>query len=400
MIENNIHIGIFGRRNTGKSSLTNMLTGQETSLVSHFPGTTTEAVKKSVEIPGLGPVILIDTAGIDNLEEIGSQKIRKSQEVIRQVDCAMLLIAGNQFGDYEVRLIEQFKKYDVPFLIAHNKNDINKIAAITRTFIMQHSNAEIVDFSTIIPSDREKLVAALRRIIPETALQKTSLIGDLVKPKDVVLLITSVDREAPKGSMILPESQTIRDALESSCITVVMKENELDDFLNLGITPALAITDNSAFGNVAEKLPENIPLTSFSILFGRQRGNFEAFMEGTPHISMLEEGDSVLILESSHQTGCDDIGRVKIPQLLQQFTGKTLTFTFLSELSEPPQNVRQFSLVIQSNECMITRPQLMNRLKPFIKAGIPVTNYEMTQAYLDGIFKRATDVFTHKTDAL
>jgi [FeFe] hydrogenase H-cluster maturation GTPase HydF len=400
MIENNIHIGIFGRRNTGKSSLTNMLTGQETSLVSHFPGTTTEAVKKSVEIPGLGPVILIDTAGIDNLEEIGSQKIRKSQEVIRQVDCAMLLIAGNQFGDYEVRLIEQFKKYDVPFLIAHNKNDINKIAAITRTFIMQHSNAEIVDFSTIIPSDREKLVAALRRIIPETALQKTSLIGDLVKPKDVVLLITSVDREAPKGSMILPESQTIRDALESSCITVVMKENELDDFLNLGITPALAITDNSAFGNVAEKLPENIPLTSFSILFGRQRGNFEAFMEGTPHISMLEEGDSVLILESSHQTGCNDIGRVKIPQLLQQFTGKTLTFTFLSELSEPPQNVRQFSLVIQSNECMITRPQLMNRLKPFIKAGIPVTNYEMTQAYLDGIFKRATDVFTHKTDAL
>jgi hypothetical protein len=179
-----------------------------------------------------------------------------------------------------------------------------------------------------------------------------------------------------------------------------MKENELDDFLNLGITPALAITDNSAFGNVAEKLPENIPLTSFSILFGRQRGNFEAFMEGTPHISMLEEGDSVLILESSHQTGCNDIGRVKIPQLLQQFTGKTLTFTFLSELSEPPQNVRQFSLVIQSNECMITRPQLMNRLKPFIKAGIPVTNYEMTQAYLDGIFKRATDVFTHKTDAL
>ena len=401
MRENNIHIGIFGRRNTGKSSLTNMLTGQETSLVSHYPGTTTVPVKKSVEIPGLGPVILIDTAGIDNLEEIGSQKIRKSQEVIRQVDCAMLLIAGNQFGDYEVRLIEQFKKYKVPFLIAHNKNDINKIAAITRTFIKQHSNAEIIDFSTIIPTDREKLVAALKRIIPETASQKTSLIGDLVKPKDVVLLITSVDREVPEGSMILPESQTIRDALDSSCITVVIKENELDDFLNLGITPALVITDSSSFGIVVEKLPENIPLTSFSILFGRQRGNFEAFMEGTPHISRLEEGDSVLILESgTHQMGCDDIGRVKIPQLLQQFTGKTLTFSFISDLFELPQNVSQFSLVIQCSGCMITRTQLINRLRPFIKAGIPVTNYGMTLAYLNGIFKRATDVFTKKTDAL
>jgi predicted GTPase len=181
----------------------------------------------------------------------------------------------------------------------------------------------------------------------------------------------------------------------------VIKENELDDFLNLGITPVLAITDSSAFGIVAEKLPENIPLTSFSILFGRLRGNFEAFMEGTPHISSLEEGDSVLILEScTHQMSCDDIGRVKIPKLLQQFTGKTLTFSFISGLSELPDDIEKFALVIQCGGCMVTRKQLLNRLNPFIKAGVPVTNYGMTLAYMNGIFKRATDVFTQKTGDL
>jgi len=394
MRENSIHIGIFGRRNTGKSSLINMLTGQETSIVSSFPGTTTDPVKKSVEILGIGPAILIDTAGIDDLGEIGSQKVMKSQEVIRQVDCALLLIAGNQFGDYEVRLIEQFKKYEVPFLIAHNKNDINKIAAITRTFIKQHSNAEIIDFSTINPADREKLIAALKRIVPDTAFQKTSLIGDLVKPKDVVLLIIPVDSEAPEGRIILPQSQTIRDALDNQCITVMIKENELSDFLKLNITPALAITDSSAFGVVAETLPEAIPLTSFSILFGRLKGDFDAYKKGTPVISSLKEGDNILILEScTHQTSCDDIGRVKIPGLLQKFTGKNLSFSFVSGLSKLPEDPEEYALVIQCGGCMVTRKQLLNRLRPFIKAGVPVTNYGMTLAYIHGIFDRATKMF-------
>jgi len=307
------------------------------------------------------------------------------------VDCALLLIAGNQFGDYEVRLIEQFKKYEVPFLIAHNKNDINKIADITRTFIKQHSNAEIIDFSTINPADREKLIAALKRIVPDTAFQKTSLIGDLVKPKDVVLLIIPVDSEAPEGRIILPQSQTIRDALDNQCITVMIKENELSDFLKLGITPALAITDSSAFGVVAEALPAAIPLTSFSILFGRLKGDFDAYKKGTPVISSLKEGDNVLILEScTHQTSCDDIGRVKIPGLLQKYTGKNLSFSFVSGLSKLPEDPEEYALVIQCGGCMITRKQLLNRLRPFIKAGVPVTNYGMTLAYIHGIFDRAT----------
>ncbi len=371
-----------------------MITGQDISIVSSFPGTTTDPVKKSVEILDIGPAILIDTAGIDDLGEIGSKKIRKSQEVIRRVDCAILLIAGNQFGDYEVRLIEQFKRYDVPYLIAHNKSDIDKIAAITKTAIKQYSKSEIIDFSTINPADKNRLVSALKRIVPEIAFQKNSLIGDLVQPKDVVLLITPIDREAPEGRIILPQNQTIRDALDNRCITVVLKETELSDFLKIGITPALAITDSSVFGIVAEILPENIPLTSFSILFSRLKGNFDAFIKGTPHISKLEEGNSVLILEScTHQTSCDDIGRVKIPGMLQQFTGKKLNFTVVSGLSEVPRKVKDFSLVIQCGGCMITRKQLHNRLKPFIEAGIPVTNYGMTLAYLNGIFKRATVVF-------
>lgn len=389
-----MHIGIFGRRNTGKSSLINMLTGQNISIVSGIPGTTTDPVKKSVEIFDIGPAILVDTAGIDDLGEIGDKKIRKSQEVIRKVDCAILLIAGNQFGDYEVQLIEQFGKNDVPYLFAHNKNDIDKIAAITVSSIKQHSKSEIIDFSTINPNDKNRLITALKRIIPTTAFQMRSLIGDLVQPNDVVLLVTPVDREAPEGRIILPQSQTIRDALDNRCVIIVIRESEIPVFLELGIKPALVITDSSAFDIVAKALPEDIPLTSFSILFARLKGKFSAFLEGTPHIARLEENDHILLLECcTHQTSCEDIGREKIPALLQQYTGKKLRFTVVSGLSELPRTIDDFALVVQCGGCMVTRKQVLNRLRPFIEAGIPVTNYGMTLAYLHRIFRRATKMF-------
>ena len=228
---NNLHIGIFGRTNTGKSSLINMLTGQDISIVSDRMGTTTGPVKKSVEIQGIGPAIIIDTAGIDDLGEIGQLKIKKSQEVIRSVDCARLLIAGIQFGDYEVQLIEQFKKLDVPYLITHNKKDISKIAAITINAVKWHSKAEIIDISTYQHYDKEKLINALKRIIPETVFQYNTLIGDLVKPKDIVLLIIAIGQGAPEGRLLNPQNQTIRDAINNHCITVVIKEHELDDYL-------------------------------------------------------------------------------------------------------------------------------------------------------------------------
>lgn len=397
MSVNSLHIGIFGRRNTGKSSLINMLTGQDISTMANFPGAVADPVKKSVEIFEIGPAILIDTAGIDDLGEIGDKKIQKSQEVIRRVDCAILLTAGNQFGDYEVQLIKQFKKNEVPYLFAHNKNDIDKIAAITVTAIKQHSNAEIIDFSTNNPADKKRLIAALKRIIPATAFQKNSLISELVHPKDVVLLIIPADNEGPETRITLSQHQTIRDTLDNQCISIVIRENELTDFLKLGVKPALAITDSSALGSVTKLLPEEIPLTSFSILFARLKGNFNAFLEGTPHISRLKDNDHILLLKScTHPENCDDIGTDKIPQLLQQFTGKELHFSVVSGFSELPRNVADFSLVIQSGGCMVTRKQLLNQLRTFIDAGIPVTNYGMVQAYMHGVFRKATKMLDVK----
>ncbi|VBB45827.1 tRNA modification GTPase MnmE [uncultured Paludibacter sp.] len=392
------HIGIFGRRNSGKSSLINLLTGQEIAIVSEKPGTTTDPVSKSVEIFGIGPVILIDTAGIDDVGELGEKRIKKSKEALKKVDCAILLMADNVFDNFEIDLIKLFEEFDVPHLIVHNKSDISAIKTTTVEEIKKYSPAIIFDFSTINDDKKEELISLLKSTIPTTSYQKPSLLGDLVKPKDVVLLITPVDSEAPDGRMILPQNMAIRDVLDNDCITVVIKETELEDFFKLGVKPALAVTDSQAFAYVSKIVPENIPLTGFSVVFARFKGNFEKYLEGTPHISQLKEGDKVLILEScTHQVSCDDIGRVKIPRLLQKFTGKKLDFAFVSGLSEIKEDVTNFAFVVQCGGCMVTRKQLLNRLKPFIDAGIPVSNYGMTLAYVNGIFDRATKIFRSLT---
>lgn len=391
-----VFIGIFGRRNSGKSTLINLLTEQETAIVSDQPGTTTDPVKKTVEILGIGPVVLIDTAGIDDVGELGKKRIDKSLQAIKNVDCAILIIAGNQFGQYELDLIHRFEEFNIPHLIVHNKKDITKIASYTKTVIKRHTNAKVLDFSAKNPKKRDKLINAVKKIIPESSRQEPSLIGDLVKPKDIVLLITPIDNQAPHGRLILPQNQTIRDALNNNCISIVLKETELDDFLKLGIKPALVITDSQIFAYVAERIPHEVPLTSFSIIFARQKGDFEAYLQGTPHISELKDGDKILVLENcTHQTSCDDIGRVKIPEMLQKFTGKKLSFTFTSGLS--PITPNNYALVIQCGGCMVTRKQLMNRLKQFTKEDIPLTNYGMALAYMNGIFDRATQIFDTNT---
>ncbi|MHB9056998.1 MAG: [FeFe] hydrogenase H-cluster maturation GTPase HydF [Paludibacteraceae bacterium] len=395
----NTFIGIFGRRNSGKSSLINLLTGQDIAIVSDKPGTTTDPVSKSVEIFGIGPVVLIDTAGIDDAGELGEKRIKKSKEAIKKVDCAILVIAENIFDRFELDLIKLFDEYAVPYLIVHNKSDISPLKKDTIAEIKSHSSSEILDFSTQNEDRKEALVSLIKSTIPTTPYQKPSLLGDLVKPKDVVLLITPIDSEAPDGRMILPQNRAIRDVLDNNCITVVIKETELEDFLKLGIKPVLAITDSQVFGYVSKVLSENIPLTSFSIVFSRLKGDFKKYLEGTPHISKLKNDDRVLILEScTHQVNCNDIGRIKIPRLLQKFTGKNLDFDFvsgLSEIGDSPKinNGKTYSLVIQCGGCMVTRRQLLNRLKPFIEAGIPVTNYGMTLAYVNGIFERTTAIF-------
>lgn len=388
------HIGIFGRRNNGKSSFINLLVGQDLAIVSDHAGTTTDPVNKSVEIFGIGPAILIDTAGIDDSGELGDKRVKKTMEVVQKIDCAILVLANNQFKVYELDLIKKFNEFDIPYLIVHNKSDIEKIKEATLQTIKTITPAEIINFSTIEPTNMDELIDLIKRTIPQTAYQKPSLFGDLVKPKDVVLLITPVDSEAPDGRMILPQNMAIRDVLDNDCICITVKETEIEDFLKLGIKPALAVTDSQAFEMVAKLIPEDVPLTGFSVIFARLKGDFKKYLEGTSHISKLQDGDRVLILEScTHQVSCDDIGRFKIPNWMKKFTGKDLEFTVVSGLSEIKGNLDDFAMIVQCGGCMLTRKQLHSRLKPAIDMDIPVTNYGLAIAYMHGIFDRATAPF-------
>lgn len=389
------HIGIFGRRNNGKSSLINALAGQELAIVSEVPGTTTDPVKKSMEISGIGPAVLIDTAGIDDEGVLGSQRVKKSQEALKTIDLAILLISENLFGEAEEKLISAFLKYEVPYLIVHNKSDLVKLNQKLKSGLESKYNAPVIDLSARFQPQLEELTATMRKLMPETAYTVPSLLGDLISAGDVVLLITPIDNAAPEGRMILPQVQAIRDTLDHDGIAVVCKETEVESYLGrMPQKPALVITDSQIFDQAAAIIPDDIPLTSFSILLARQRGDFRHYLKGTPHIEQLKDGDSVLVLEScTHQVSCDDIGRVKIPAWLSKMTGKKLTFEVVSGLTALPRDIREYALVIQCGGCVITRKQIINRLKPAVDAGVPVTNYGMAIAWLHGIYQRAVAPF-------
>ncbi|MCB2194623.1 MAG: [FeFe] hydrogenase H-cluster maturation GTPase HydF [Bacteroidetes bacterium] len=393
--ESKPHIGIYGRRNNGKSSLINRLAGQEIAIVSDFAGTTTDPVKKSFEITGFGPVILIDTAGIDDEGDLGSKRIEKTLASIKTVDLAILVITDNTFGEFEKQLIEEFKKTETPFFVIHNKSDLKQLNDTTRTFIVSQTNASIVEFDTIKAENLEKIIRLIKTTIPESSYKTPSLVGDLLSYGDIVLLITPIDIEAPAGRLILPQVQTIRDILDHDAVSIVLKEREVDAFLRkTKIEPALAITDSQIFTKADASVPRNIPLTSFSIILARLKGEFEHFLKGTPKIADLKDGDRVLSLEScTHHVSCDDIGRVKIPRWIANFTGKKLEFDVVAGLDNLPRDIHDYSLVVQCGGCVITRKQLINRLRPAIDAGIPVTNYGMAIAYVQGIYDRAIEPF-------
>ena len=395
------HIGIFGRRNNGKSSLINALTGQETAIVSETPGTTTDPVKKSIEIAGIGPVIMVDTAGIDDSGELGLKRITKSKDTLKIIDLAILVIAHNAFDDSETNLIREFKQNDVPFLMIHNKCDEEKIDSNLEKVLKEKYSVPLIDFSARFPDRLDEVVTAIREQMPESVYRKSTLVGDLISYGDVVLLITPIDIEAPEGRMILPQVQVIRDVLDHDGIAVVCKERELDAFLKkMNPKPVLAITDSQVFPKADAAIPKEIMLTSFSIVLARQKGDFDKYMQGTPFISRLKEGDKILILEScTHHVSCDDIGRVKIPRWLTNFTGKNFEFEVVSGLNPIPGDIRKYAMVIQCGGCMITRKQLINRLKPAIDAGIPVSNYGMAIAYVHGIYNRAIAPFTKLNQA-
>ena len=389
------HIGIYGRRNNGKSSLINRLAGQDIAIVSDFAGTTTDPVKKSFEITGFGPVILIDTAGIDDVGELGEKRINSTLKSIKTIDLAILLITENTFGDFEKSLIEEFKKTDTPFFIVHNKSDLKQLTDIGRAQIVSQTNANIIEFDTVRAENIEKLIRLIKTTIPESSYKTPSLVGDLLSYGDIVLLITPIDIEAPAGRMILPQVQAIRDILDNDAVAIVLKEREVDAFLRkTKITPALAITDSQIFTKADASVPRNVPLTSFSTVLARYKGDFESYIKGTPKIAELKDGDRILLLEScTHHVSCDDIGRVKIPRWLSNFTGKKLEYEVVSGLDNLPRDIKEYALLIQCGGCVITQKQLTNRLKPATDAGIPVTNFGMAIAYVQGIYERAIAPF-------
>lgn len=393
------HIGIFGRRNAGKSSFINALTGTDAAIVSDIAGTTTDPVKKSMEIFGIGPAIIIDTAGIDDSGELGEKRIAKTQQIIKQIDCAVLLIADNLFTDFEVQLIKQFEKYEVAYTIIYNKTDLQPISKNTIQEIKKHTDVAITEYSAKTNINLEAVIDTLKNTIPETAYQKPSLLKGIIKRGDIVMLITPVDSEAPDGRMILPQAMAIRDVLDNDAINVVVKETEAELFLkNTGIKPALVITDSQAFGFVSKIIPEDIPLTGFSVAYARMRGPFEEYMKGAKKIAELKDGDQILILEScTHQVSCEDIGRFKIPRWLKEFSKKELAFDVVPGLSEIKRPITEYALIIQCGACMITRKQVFNRLADAIEAGIPVTNYGLAIAYMNGIFERAIQPFIQTT---
>ncbi|MFZ4705147.1 MAG: [FeFe] hydrogenase H-cluster maturation GTPase HydF [Bacteroidales bacterium] len=400
-IQSKPYIGIFGRRNNGKSSLVNVLTGQETAIVSDIAGTTTDPVKKAMEMPGIGPVVLVDTAGIDDTGELGEKRMARARSILATVDLALLVLADNLFGSFEEELIAGFEEHSIPYIIIHNKADNDVLHPDTLRKIKAKSNAHIIDFSALINPETERILELIRQLIPESAYRSNSLVGDLLKYGDVVMLITPIDIEAPEGRLILPQVQVIRDILDNDGIAVVVKEREADSwFHRMNVKPALVITDSQVFLKADAIVPKEIPLTSFSILLARQKGDFPNYLLGTPHLSRLKDGDRVLILEScTHHVSCDDIGRVKIPRWLSNFSGKKLEFETVAGLNKLPRDIHEFAIVIQCGGCMITRKQIINRLKLAVDAGIPVTNYGMAIAYVHGIYNRAVFPFIGKSNS-
>ncbi len=398
--ENKPHIGIYGRRNAGKSSLINRITGQEVSIVSDFAGTTTDPVKKSVEITGFAPVIVIDTGGVDDEGELGLKRVAKTMHSIAHIDLGILVVTNNSFCESEQKVVDAFKKHDVPFFIIYNKSDL---LAPSNNFInkLKHDfDCEIVVFSATSTANTDEVVAAIKNNIPDMSWKTQSLLGGLVSYGDIVLLITPIDIEAPEGRLILPQVQTIRDILDNDCTAIVVKEKELDAFLRkTKLRPNLVITDSQIFLKADASIPADIPLTGFSVLLARYKGDFDNYLKGTPHISKLENGDRVLILEScTHHVSCDDIGRVKIPRWMTNYTGKNLEFDVVTGLDALPRDIRSYALVVQCGGCVLTRKQVVSRLKVAVEAGVPVTNYGMAIAWMHGIYKRAVAPFLGEID--
>ncbi|MCK8489463.1 [FeFe] hydrogenase H-cluster maturation GTPase HydF [Paenibacillus sp. MBLB2552] len=392
------HIAVFGRTNVGKSSVVNALTGQEIAVVSPVRGTTTDPVYKAMELLPLGPVVLIDTAGLDDEGTLGELRKQKTRELIHRADLALLVIdAMTGADDFYRELLAELRQRKIPVVGVLNKVDTlldhdAGVAALADTKA-QLSLEECVAFSTLDGRGVSELKRAIVTALPHEE-ERFRLVGDLVAPGDLVVLVVPIDKAAPKGRLILPQQQTIRDLLESDAIAVMTKEHELRATLErLGKKPRLVVTDSQVFLKVAADTPRDVPLTSFSILFARHKGDLNELVRGAQAIDRLKDGDRVLIAEAcTHHQQSDDIGTVKIPRWLRQATGKQLHIEHVSGYSYPP-DLARYALIVHCGACMLNRRAMLHRLGEAQAAGVPIVNYGVLIAYLHGVFPRAIELF-------
>ena len=387
-----LHIGVFGRTNVGKSSLLNKITNQEVSIVSDIAGTTTDVVEKSMELLPVGPVTFLDTAGLDDETELSVQRIEKTMKVVNRIDVAVVVCDFNGIGKFENDLIEKFKELKIPYLIVVNKCDL----APKSFHIDLKSELSNIIYTSVKKDEKIvfKFKEALVNLLPEDFVNSPKIVGDLVPAKSTVILVIPIDKEAPKGRIILPQVQTLRDLLDNNCLSYVVKESELKDALdNLKTPPALVVTDSQAFKKVSEIVPENVSLTSFSILFARLKGDLEEFVNGARAIENLKDGDMVLILEScTHHAIEDDIGRVKIPNLLRKKTDKNLVIHNYAGHDFP--DIKDYKLIIHCGACMTNRREVLSRVLIANQNNVPITNYGVVISYCLGILPRAIKIFT------
>lgn len=390
-----VHIGIFGRRNAGKSSVINALTGQSLAIVSDVKGTTTDPVLKAMELLPLGPVVMIDTPGLDDEGELGALRIQKAYQVLNKTDIAVLVVDGTigMTGE-DCAILDRIKGKQIPYVVVMNKADLIE----DRTFSAQNIPASLSSDHVIWVSAADKTnIHELKELIAALAPtedNKLRIVGDLIHPSDFVVLVVPIDKAAPKGRLILPQQQTLRDILEADATAIVVKEHELRETLDsLGKKPSLVITDSQVFAKVSADTPRDIPLTSFSILFARYKGNLKTVVNGARTLDTLEDGDTILISEGcTHHRQCDDIGTVKLPRWIQNHTGKHLNFEFTSG-TEFPLELGKYKLIVHCGGCTLNEREMKYRIKCAEDAGIPMTNYGTAIAYMQGILERSIEIF-------
>lgn len=388
-----VHIGIFGKRNAGKSSLINAITGQNLAIVSEAKGTTTDPVYKAMELLPLGPVMIIDTPGIDDEGVLGSLRIQKAYQVLNKTDIALVIIdAAVGPSAEDLRLIKRINAKKIPLLIVINKCEtINEDKKTAYQALLP--NGKLLFVSAEQQLNIFELKEAIAQTVPADE-NKAQIVADLLLPSDFVVLVVPIDSAAPKGRLILPQQQTIRDILEADAAAIVVKENELTNTLqNLGKLPKLVITDSQVFKKVAAETPADILLTSFSILFARYKGNLQTAVQGVTALENLEDGDKILVGEGcTHHRQCDDIGTVKLPRWIKEYTGKNPEFIFTSG-TEFPLDLSPYKMIIHCGACMLNEREMQYRIKCAADQNIPFTNYGITIAYINGILKRTVEPF-------